>query len=85
MCGMRGRFTSNSGNIWTAPVPPLSARSGQDRLRCRCVWLTVHEALVRDGVPDGAIAEAWRGKENPAVPTPDGVCEPRDRRVEIVE
>ena len=46
---------------------------------------TVHRALVQDGVPDGAIAEAWRGKENPAVPTPDGVREPRNRRVEIVE
>jgi len=46
---------------------------------------TVRGALVRDGVPDSAIAEAWRGKENPAVPTPDGVREPRNRRVEIVE
>jgi OmpA-OmpF porin, OOP family len=46
---------------------------------------TVHRALVQDGVPDGAIAEAWRGKENPAVPTPDGVREPRNRRVEIAE
>jgi outer membrane protein OmpA-like peptidoglycan-associated protein len=46
---------------------------------------TVRGALVRDGVPDSAIAEAWRGKENPAVPTPDGVREPRNRRVEIAE
>ncbi len=45
---------------------------------------TVRGALVRQGVPDGAIAEAWRGKENPAVPTPDGVREPRNRRVEIM-
>jgi OmpA-OmpF porin, OOP family len=44
---------------------------------------TVRGALVRDGVPDGAIAESWHGKENPAVPTPDGVREPRNRRVEI--
>ena len=46
---------------------------------------TVRGALVHDGVPDGAIAEAWRGKENPAVPTADGVREPRNRRVEIQE
>jgi OmpA-OmpF porin, OOP family len=45
---------------------------------------TVRAALVRQGVPDGAIAEAWRGKQNPAVPTPDGVREPRNRRVEIM-
>ena len=46
---------------------------------------TVRAALVRDGVPDNVIAEAWRGKENPAVPTPDGVRDRRNRRVEIVE
>jgi outer membrane protein OmpA-like peptidoglycan-associated protein len=46
---------------------------------------TVHAALVRDGVPDNVIAEAWRGKESPAVPTPNGLHEPRNRRVEIVE
>jgi outer membrane protein OmpA-like peptidoglycan-associated protein len=46
---------------------------------------TVRGALVRAGVPDGAIAESWHGKENLAVPTPDGVREPRNRRVEITE
>ena len=46
---------------------------------------TVRAGLVRAGVPDGAIAESWFGKQNPAVPTPDGVREPRNRRVEIVE
>jgi len=45
---------------------------------------TVRAALVKEGVPDSAIAEAWRGKENPRVPTPDGVREPQNRRVEIV-
>jgi OOP family OmpA-OmpF porin len=45
---------------------------------------TVRAALVEQGVPDSVIAETWRGKENPAVPTPDGVREPRNRRVEIV-
>ena len=44
----------------------------------------VRTALVRSGVPHGVIAETWRGKENPAVPTADGVREPRNRRVEIV-
>ena len=45
---------------------------------------TVAGALVKEGVPKAAIVEAWRGKENPAVPTADGVKEPRNRRVEIV-
>ncbi len=46
---------------------------------------TVHGALVKSGVPDAVILESWHGKENPAVPTPDGVREPRNRRVEITE
>ena len=45
---------------------------------------TVRAYLLQLGVPDGAIAESWHGKENPAVPTPDGTREPRNRRVEIV-
>ena len=44
---------------------------------------TVKEALVRDGVSAAAISESWHGKENPRVPTADGVREPQNRRVEI--
>src|SRR5262249_13093752 len=44
----------------------------------------VRGELVRDGVPGGGVAEAWHGKQNPAVPTPDGVREPRNRRATIM-
>ncbi|HEY3916294.1 MAG TPA: OmpA family protein [Stellaceae bacterium] len=44
---------------------------------------TVKAALVKDGVPAAAIDEAWHGKENPRVPTANGVREPQNRRVEI--
>ena len=44
---------------------------------------TVKAALVKDGVPAAAINESWHGKENPRVPTADGVREPQNRRVEI--
>jgi len=44
---------------------------------------TVHAYLVQLGVPEAAIVASWHGKENPAVPTPDGTREPRNRRVEI--
>jgi outer membrane protein OmpA-like peptidoglycan-associated protein len=44
---------------------------------------TVKAALVRDGVPASAIDESWHGKENPRVPTAEGVREPQNRRVEI--
>jgi outer membrane protein OmpA-like peptidoglycan-associated protein len=43
----------------------------------------VKATLVRDGVPAAAIDESWHGKENPRVPTADGVREPQNRRVEI--
>ena len=43
----------------------------------------VKAALAKDGVPASAIGESWHGKENPRVPTADGVREPQNRRVEI--
>jgi OmpA-OmpF porin, OOP family len=44
----------------------------------------VRAELVKDGVANNAVAEAWHGKDNPAVPTPDGVREPRNRRATIM-
>ena len=43
----------------------------------------VKSALVQDGVPASVIDEQWFGKQNPRVPTADGVREPQNRRVEI--
>jgi outer membrane autotransporter protein len=43
----------------------------------------VRGELAKDGVAPAAVAEAWHGKEDPAVPTPDGVREPRNRRVTL--
>jgi outer membrane protein OmpA-like peptidoglycan-associated protein len=39
--------------------------------------------MVRLGVPRNVMDVKWFGKENPRVPTPDGVREPQNRRVEI--
>ena len=44
----------------------------------------VKDALVRDGVPAGAIQVIGKGETQPLVPTADGVREPQNRRVEIV-
>ena len=44
----------------------------------------VKDALVRNGVPTGAIQVVGRGESQPLVPTADGVREPQNRRVEIV-
>jgi len=45
---------------------------------------TVRAELIRRGVAPENIQAIGRGKRDPAVPTPDGVAEPRNRRVEIV-
>ena len=41
--------------------------------------------LVQDGVPQNALMVTGRGQNDLRVPTPDGVREPQNRRVEIVE
>jgi OOP family OmpA-OmpF porin len=45
---------------------------------------SVREALIAGGVPADAITVAGRGESEPAVPTPDGVKEQANRRVELV-
>jgi len=43
----------------------------------------VADLLVSRGVKQEIIEITYHGKENPFIPTPDGVAEPRNRRVEI--
>lgn len=45
---------------------------------------TVRAGLIAAGVPASDVQAISRGKRAPAVPTPDGVAEPRNRRVEII-
>src|SRR5229473_704256 len=45
----------------------------------------VSDALVHMGVPAQTIAFGGVGENDLAVPTPDGVREPRNRRVTVVE
>jgi OmpA-OmpF porin, OOP family len=44
----------------------------------------VKALLLEQGVAAGPMSVSSHGKGNPAVPTPDGVPEPRNRRVEVV-
>ena len=46
---------------------------------------SVAHALVQLGVPPQTVVFGGAGENNLAVPTPDGVREPRNRRVTIVE
>ena len=45
----------------------------------------VARILASMGVPPNAMTVAGRGENDLAVPTPDGVREPRNRRVTVVE
>jgi OmpA-OmpF porin, OOP family len=45
---------------------------------------SVREALIAGGTDPNAITVAGRGESEPAVPTPDGVKEQANRRVEII-
>jgi OOP family OmpA-OmpF porin len=44
----------------------------------------VRSALIAGGIPAEAITVAGRGESEPAVPTPDGVREQANRRVEVI-
>ena len=46
--------------------------------------VAVRNYLTSHGVPTSAMDVAWKGKTDLRVPTPDGVREPQNRRVEIV-
>lgn len=44
----------------------------------------VKALLLEQGLAGGPMSVSSHGKGNPAVPTPDGVAEPRNRRVEVI-
>lgn len=44
----------------------------------------VQALLLEHGVPPERVSTSYHGKGNPAVPTPDGVAEPRNRRVVVI-
>jgi outer membrane protein OmpA-like peptidoglycan-associated protein len=45
---------------------------------------SVRSSLISGGVSADKITVAGRGESEPAVPTADGVREPKNRRVEII-
>ncbi len=44
----------------------------------------VKEQLLQSGIRSEQLTVSSHGKGNPLVPTPDGVAEPRNRRVEVI-
>jgi OmpA-OmpF porin, OOP family len=75
------------GNATRIQVTGHADRAGSDRYNLRLSERraeAVRQDLIQQGVPENEIVTVGRGEQDPAVPTPDGVREPRNRRVEIV-
>jgi len=67
-----------SGHTDAVGSVQLNDRLAHDRA------LAVRDLLLRNGVDPQRLTVSSHGKGNPLVPTPDGVAEPRNRRVEII-
>jgi outer membrane immunogenic protein len=76
-------FKSGKSGVAIAGYTDLSGTAQYNLALSKRRAETVKAALVKDGVPAAAIDEKWFGKQNPRVPTADGVREPQNRRVEI--
>jgi OmpA-OmpF porin, OOP family len=68
-----------TGYTDTSGSPAYNQRLSERRAQ------SVASALVQDGVPQAALAVSGQGQNDLRVPTPAGVREPQNRRVEIVE
>lgn len=79
------------GEIARRPVPDVVVIGHTDALGSDAVndplsrsrAEVVRKALLARGVPAERVVATGRGKREPAVPTADGIAEPRNRRVEI--
>lgn len=69
---------SVSGHTDAAGSVQLNDKLALDRAQA------VSDMLIRNGVSPDILHVSSHGKGNPLVPTPDGVAEPRNRRVEVV-
>jgi OmpA-OmpF porin, OOP family len=80
--------TFRAGGGVTVQVTGYTDTSGSPRYNQRLATRRarhVAHILARMGVPWRAMAVSGRGEADLAVPTPDGVREPRNRRVTVIE
>jgi OOP family OmpA-OmpF porin len=78
---------AKEGNVSRIQATGHADRAGPDRYN---MALSIRRAnavkasLVRQGIPENQIVVIGKGETEPLVPTPDGVREPQNRRVEIL-
>jgi outer membrane protein OmpA-like peptidoglycan-associated protein len=78
---------AKAGNITRIEATGHADRSGPSKYNMGLSMRRAQSVLaemVRQGVPKNQIAIFAKGETDPLVPTPDGVREPQNRRVEIV-
>lgn len=74
---LRSVRLTTTGHADRSGPDPYNLRLSQRRAEA------VRAVLIREGVPTGEIEIFARGESDPLVQTPDGVREPRNRRVQI--
>lgn len=78
---------AKSGKAARVDLTGHADRSGSDKYNMALSLKranAVKDAMVKQGVPADQISVVAKGESAPLVPTPDGVREPQNRRVEIV-
>lgn len=78
---------AKKGNVTRIRATGHADRSGPEKYNMKLSMRraqAVKAELVRLGVPEKDIALVAKGETEPLVPTPDGVREPQNRRVEIL-
>jgi OmpA-OmpF porin, OOP family len=78
---------AKQGNVSRIQATGHADRAGPDKYNMALSIRranAVKAALVRQGIPEGQIVVIGKGETEPLVPTPDGVREPQNRRVEIL-
>ena len=78
---------AKAGNVSRIQATGHTDRAGPDRYNMALSIRranAVKAALVSQGIPESQIVVIGKGETQPLVPTPDGVREPQNRRVEIL-
>ena len=78
---------AKQGNVARIRATGHADRSGPEAYNMRLSMrraVAVKNELIRQGIAERDIAVVAKGETEPLVPTPDGVREPQNRRVEIV-